>query len=187
MAARIGSLRTSDVYRPPPTHAAVTTFATHAKRKAIVRAVERRAGGFRPAIGGQRRVLAISPAQPARMHVHRLWGGLMRACGGRGAGLRGYARFRALGQRELHVQRCESREAAPRRRSEHWADTVRRGRRRATLALSRATGRCAVHCDHRRQWSERHAPPPQSGRRPHGGRSATRPGDDVNRIVHRHC
>lgn len=41
------------------------------------------------------------PARPACMNVHRLWGGLMRACGGRGAGLRGSARFRALEQHEL--------------------------------------------------------------------------------------
>jgi hypothetical protein len=42
-------------------------------------------------------------------------------------------------------------------------------------ALSRAAGRCTVRRHHRNHRDERHAPPPQSVRRPHGGRSASRP------------
>jgi len=34
----------------PPTHAAVTAFATRAKRNVIVRAGKRRAGGFPPGL-----------------------------------------------------------------------------------------------------------------------------------------
>jgi hypothetical protein len=57
------------------------------------------------------------------------------------------------------------------------------GRRRfvaaARLPPSRsraATGRCTVRRHHRSHRNERHAPPPQSVRRPHAGRSAPRPG-----------
>jgi hypothetical protein len=42
-------------------------------------------------------------------------------------------------------------------------------------ALSRAAGRCTVRRQHRSHRHERRAPPPQSVRRPHGGRSASRP------------
>lgn len=43
-------------------------------------------------------------------------------------------------------------------------------------ALSRAAGRCTVRRHHRSHRHERHAPPPQSVRRPHAGRSTPRPG-----------
>jgi len=43
-----------------------------------------------------------------------------------------------------------------------------------------AAGRCAVRRHHRSHRLERHAPPPQSVRRPHAGRSASRPGNDAN-------
>jgi len=67
-----------------------------------VRAGNRRAAASRPACRFEHGIAVhVPPAQPSRMHVHRLWGGLMRACGGHGAGLRGSARFRALEQREL--------------------------------------------------------------------------------------
>jgi hypothetical protein len=42
-------------------------------------------------------------------------------------------------------------------------------------ALSRAAGRYTVRRHHRTHRYERHAPPPQSVRRPHAGRSASRP------------
>ena len=84
-----------------------------------MRAGKRRAAASRPARRFEHGIVHVPPAQPSRMRDHRLWGGLMRACGGRGAAASWPRALRALEHRELHVKRCESREAASRRRSEH--------------------------------------------------------------------
>jgi len=67
----IGRLGAAVMIGSPPTHAAVTAFATRAKRCAIVRAGERRAVGS--ARRFSHRIVHVPPAQPSRMRVHGLW------------------------------------------------------------------------------------------------------------------
>jgi hypothetical protein len=108
-----------------------------------VRAGKRRAAASRPACRFEHHIVHVPPAQPSRMRVHRLWGGLMRACGGRGAAaswLRALPRARAASITccaANHVKRHRAAEASIRPTS------VRRGRTCATLALAR--GRRALH------------------------------------------
>ncbi len=66
-------------YSIPPTHAADTVVASHAKRNAIVRAGNTRAGGFPPGLSVRSSNRARSPAQPFRLFVLRPWRGLMLA------------------------------------------------------------------------------------------------------------
>ena len=96
-------------------------------------------------------------------------------CGRRGPLLRGYARCRALAQRE--VARAGLRIAFM-RATQPSRNLGGLGSSRPYVsrpALSRAAGRCTVRRHHRRRCDERHASPTLRAARPHAPRAAAHP------------
>ncbi len=159
----------------PPAPAADTGVASHAKRNVIVRTGNARAVGFPPRLSvaashrarSARATLANARSSPVGRPNARLvqtWpaASWLRALPRARVAQRARAVLRIAGERATRAQpsirpTCASRPHVSR------------------PALSRASGRCTVRRHHRSHRVERHAPPPQSVRRPHGGRSASHP------------